>query len=83
MKVNWDDEISNIWENKRHVPVTTNQSIIPPNSSTSIPQNPLALGGATLGLATTEAWFSSSDLVRKIGDMENRVRYFVIKSIVF
>ena len=25
MKVNWDDEIPNIWENKSHVPVTTNQ----------------------------------------------------------
>ena len=25
MKVNWDDEIPNMWENKNHVPVTTNQ----------------------------------------------------------
>ena len=23
--VNWDDSIPNIWENKSHVPVTTNQ----------------------------------------------------------
>ena len=23
--VNWDDELPNIWENKSHVPVTTNQ----------------------------------------------------------
>ena len=26
MKVSWDDEIPNIWENKSHVPVTTKQS---------------------------------------------------------
>ena len=25
MKINWDDEIPNIWETKSHVPVTTNQ----------------------------------------------------------
>ena len=25
MKVNWDDDIPNIWENKSHVLVTTNQ----------------------------------------------------------
>ena len=25
MKVNWDDEIPNIWNDKSHVPVTTNQ----------------------------------------------------------
>ena len=29
MKVNWDDDIPNIWENKSHVPVTTNQVLIP------------------------------------------------------
>ena len=34
MKVNWDDEIPNIWENKSHVPVTTNQLWqVPPISS--------------------------------------------------
>ena len=27
VKVNWDDEIPNIWKNKGHVPVTTNQMI--------------------------------------------------------
>ena len=27
--VNWDEEISNIWENKSHVPVTTNQCRAP------------------------------------------------------
>ena len=25
--VNWDDDIPNIWENKSHVPVTTNQPL--------------------------------------------------------
>ena len=25
MKVNWDDDIPNIWKNNSHVPVTTNQ----------------------------------------------------------
>ena len=25
MNVNWDDDIPNRWENKRHVPVITNQ----------------------------------------------------------
>ena len=25
MKVNWDDDIPNIWKHKSHVPVTTNQ----------------------------------------------------------
>ena len=28
MKVNWDDEIPNIWEHNIHVPVTTNQNNI-------------------------------------------------------
>ena len=28
MKVSWDDDIPNIWENKSHVPVTTNQIIV-------------------------------------------------------
>ena len=27
-QVNWDDDIPNIWKNKIHVPVTTNQSMI-------------------------------------------------------
>ena len=29
MKVNWDDDIPNIWKNKIHVPVTTDENIIP------------------------------------------------------
>ena len=30
MKINWDDDIPNIWKNKSHVPVTTKHtSIIP------------------------------------------------------
>ena len=28
MKVNWDEELPKIWENKSHVPVTTNQITI-------------------------------------------------------
>ena len=28
MKANWDDKIPNLWKNKRHVPVTTNQKRI-------------------------------------------------------
>ena len=30
--VNWDDEIPDIWKNKIHVPVTTNQLFIIPSS---------------------------------------------------
>ena len=28
MFINWDDDIPNIWKNKSHIPVTTNQQVI-------------------------------------------------------
>ena len=41
MKVNWDDNIPNIWKNKSHVPVTTNQGIImEPSDDAGFRQHP-------------------------------------------
>ena len=53
--VSWDDDIPNRWENKIHVPVTTNQIVMSiinllskphPSPKTSIPHRRVKEGGA-------------------------------------
>ena len=65
MKVNWDNEIPNIWKSKSHVPVTTNQTSmlsvesivhpIRPIFQTSC--RPLALKGNPLTLCSNGQFF--------------------------